>query len=292
MEVIASIKSIGMKKKITRRISWIDGHWESINTAMIPIQDRGLNYADGIFETILILQGKIKFFSAHLNRWKTSAKKLGMATPPEETWLNPIIKEGIARCSMQESHGALRLNWSRGDNQSRGITITTHEPNSSSHRFWAELNTTTPQFEPISTIISSNEKRNADSQLSFCKTFAYGQGIQARREAQLNGFDDALLLSTTGEICCGTSANLLVKRNNELLTPRLKSGCLPGVMRQQGLKSGLFKEAKINRIPQKNDEWLLINSLSCRPIYKLNKKILNTFKNAESLWLSLYNINL
>ena len=90
--------------------------------------------------------------------------------------------------------------------------------------------------------------------------------MQARREAQAAGADEALLLSTSGELCCGTAANLLVQRSGQWLTPALSSGCLPGIMRGQLLERGLATEARLDAQPQDGDRWLLINSLSCRPI--------------------------
>ena len=108
--------------------------------------------------------------------------------------------------------------------------------------------------------------------MSYCKTFSYNQGIQARIEAKKAGFNDAILLNSQGEICCATSANILVKRENNWLTPPSNSGCLPGIMRQRGIELNVIKEALIEGTPKDNDEWFLINSLSCRPIHKINKK--------------------
>ena len=271
---------------MSNSISWIDNKWGSINELQLPIADRGLNYSDGIFETILIWKGKVKLLQEHLLRWNISASKLDMASPPKESWLIPLIEEAIDRASLNEGNGALRLNWSRGNKIERNINISKNNK----HRFWMELNPSEPSFSSISTIISSYEKRNANSKLSQCKTFSYGQAISARREAQAAGYDDALLESTTGGICCGTTANLIVKRKDEILTPPLKSGCLPGIMRAQGLKKGILKEAVIEVNPNKADEWLLINSLSCKSINKVNQINLSITPANESLWQSLYEI--
>ena len=59
-------------------LGWMDGKWAPSNEINIPICDRGLQMADGIFETILILNGKAKLLNAHLNRWYKSAKILNM----------------------------------------------------------------------------------------------------------------------------------------------------------------------------------------------------------------------
>ncbi len=154
-----------------------------------------------------------------------------------------------------------------------------------------EISATEPSFNSISTIISRYEKRNASSLISQCKTFAYSQSIQARREAQLAKCDDALLLSTNNEICCGSTSNLIVRRNKEWLTPKITSGCLPGIMRQQGLNNGLFKEATLKAKPEKEDNWLLINSLGCRPINNVNNQNLQVWENPKDLWFSLLNVS-
>ena len=78
---------------MTQEICWFDGKWDSINKLSIPIGDRGLNFADGIFETILIFQGEPQLLSEHLSRWEQTASSLGMASPPPATWLEPLIIE-------------------------------------------------------------------------------------------------------------------------------------------------------------------------------------------------------
>ena len=287
MEVITSIKSI--REMNNQNIGWLNGHWGNLEDLAISIEDRGLKYADGIFETILIAKGEARLLEEHLIRWEQSAIKLGMKIPPPQDWLNPLIKESIKRCNLEKKYGALRLNWSRGTNQDRILNFSNDEKQSK-HQFWMEMKPIIPSFEPVSAIISCHEKRNANSKLSSCKTFAYGQSIQSLREAKECGCDEALLENTNGELCCGSTSNIIIKRENKLLTPSLESGCLPGIMREKGLSDGIFQAAKLNSEPIKNDQWLLLNSLGCRPIYKLNNINLSLFTNPENLWLDLYSI--
>ena len=122
-------------------------------------------------------------------------------------------------------------------------------------------------------IVSPTETRSTTSLLSRCKSFAYGASIQARRQALEAGADDALLNSSAGGLCCGTSANLLVCRGGSWITPPLSSGCLPGVMRQRGLDRGLFTEAQVNEDDLQNSGGaFLLNSLGCRPISHLGAR--------------------
>ena len=272
-----------MTKNRKEKLGWIDGQWGIFKDLKLPINDRGLNFADGIFETILILNGTPQLLTEHLNRWENSANILGMNPPPSKTWLIPLIEDGINRSQINKRNGVIRLNWTRGESKQRGIDLSNTNP----HRFWLEIDSCQPNFESISTIISQIERRNSFSKLSSCKTFSYNQAIQARIEAKNAGFDDALLLNIEGNICCGTTANILVKRENNWLTPSLKSGCLPGIMRQRGIDLNIIKEGLIESSPQDNDEWFLINSLSCRPIQKINQKELRRSTNPEEFWMKL-----
>ena len=272
-----------MIKNKNEKLGWINGQWGIFKDLKVPINDRGLNFADGIFETILILNGIPQLLNEHLDRWETSANILGMNRPPSKKWLISLIKNGIERAQFNNVNGFIRINWTRGASQQRGIDVS----QTNHHGFWLEMDSYQPNFESISTIISHFERRNSFSRLSSCKTFSYNQGIQARLEAKNAGFNDALLLNSQGKICCATTANILVKRKNNWFTPPLNSGCLPGIMRQRGIDLNIIKETSIEAAPLDYDEWFLINSLSCRPIKQINNKKLKVKTNPKDFWLKL-----
>ena len=268
-------------------IAWFNEEWGQPAELALPLSDRGLQLADGLFETILVHRNSPCLIGAHLRRWERSCELLGMAAPPKRAWLEPLIQEAIQRLGLEHGEGALRLNWSRGDGSQRGIGLDHNAAAPSKHRFWMTLQMHSPTFESIRTWISRHEYRQASSLMSQCKTFSYGQAIQVRREAQQNGAEDGLMLSTNGTMCCGSSANLVVKRHGQWLTPPVSDGCLPGVMRGEALKQGLVKEQSLSAEPQQADQWLLINSLGCRTISQVNGEPLTNDGSAEPLWRSL-----
>ena len=270
-------------------LGWHNGEWGNADALGMPLSDRGLQLADGVFETMLIQNGCAQLLTEHLERWQRGAALLGMAAPPARSWLEQLIGEAISRAGLNttDTAGAMRLNWSRGSNAGRGIGIPTADPDPTQHRFWLTLQSHQPDFQPAQAWISVQEQRNANSVLSQCKTLAYGQAIQARREAQAQGSELALLHNTSGDLCCGDSANLLVKRQGEWLTPPLNSGCLPGVMRAKALKQRLIRETRVGPTLNTDDQALLINSLGCRSLKQLNGMDLKPYPESEQLWLQL-----
>ena len=263
-------------------IAWIEGRWGAPGELTLPLNDRGLQLADGLFETVLIQNGQARLLEDHLRRWADGAVLLGMDPPPDQQALLPLIEDAMQRLGLGQGFGALRLNWSRCGADHRGIGLR----GGMAHRFWLTLHRCQPLFGPKAVLISRSERRNADSLLSRCKSFAYGQAIQARREANQQGADDALLLNTQATLCCGSAANLLVKRGGQWLTPPLTSGCLPGVMRGRGLGQGVVQEAELGSTLEPNDQAMLINSLSCHPINRVNGQVLAT-SDGERLWRQL-----
>ncbi len=172
-----------------KKLCWKDGIWSSNEQLSIHIDDRGLNFGDGIFETIFVDNGFPQLFKEHISRWQKNAQTLCMAPPPKQEIISPIIEEGINLLSLKDSSCAIRPNWSRGRKFLRGTDIYETTYNKSSNQFWIEFCETKPDFNPITTIISQKEKRNAESQVNQCKTFNYIQSIHARQEAKLSGWD-------------------------------------------------------------------------------------------------------
>lgn len=269
------------------------GRWGTPDQLALPLSDRGLQLADGLFETVLLEQGRPRLLADHLRRWHDAAARLAMAPPPTEAQLQPLITEAVARSGI--GTGALRLNWTRGSSGpgSRGLDLPAADAPQPPHRFWLQLTACLPLFAPVTVWISPTERRCATSLLSRCKTFAYGGAIQARRQARAAGADDALLLSSDGSLCCATAANLLLQVQGRWRTPPLASGCLPGVMRQRALELGLAREAALP--PEllsgqvEAGPALLLNSLGCRPLQACGSRPLQalTPQEAERFWRAL-----
>ena len=72
-------------------IAWIDGRWGAAAELSLPLLDRGLLLADGLFETMLVQAGRPQLLEQHLERWSRSAAELAMAPPPGQAALAPCL---------------------------------------------------------------------------------------------------------------------------------------------------------------------------------------------------------
>ena len=274
---------------MNRNIGWKDNKWEEINNLKISIIDRGLKFGDGLFETILIRNKKAILMKEHLQRFEKNLHLLNYNFQINHQFLEKIITQGIDKLNLNNNeYGSIRINYSRGLNIERSLKVNTINKDFDPKNLWIEFYLIEIDFNQISVHISETEKRNEYSLLSKCKTFNYAQSIQALIEANKKNFNDSILLNTQNELCCGTTFNILLKRNNQWLTPRKESGCLQGIMRSKLLDLKLIKEAYLIPDFNKDDILIAINSLSCRQI-----KIVNDFQfesdfNTKYFWDLLY----
>ena len=275
---------------MTLSIGWHKDKWVDIDNIQISAQDRGLKFGDGIFETILIKNNRAILIDEHIQRLENSSKVLSIDFNINKSYLKEIIISGIQKLSLKNDQlGSIRINYSRGLNKGRSIRINGNLQDNYINNLWIEFYLIKPNFSPISTFISQTEKRNQYSLVNQCKTFSYNQSIQVLIEAEKKSFDDCLMLNTADELCCGSTFNLVIKRDNIWITPRKESGCLQGIMVKKGIKLKIIKEELILPKFYDNDILIAINSLSCRQINKVNDmKFIPTF-DPKYFWELLYN---
>lgn len=74
--------------------------------------------------------------------------------------------------------------------------------------------------------------RYAAGQFAGAKIISWAMNLTWLESAQARGFDEVILLNERGEVAECTSANIFIADGNQVWTPPLSSGCLPGITRE------------------------------------------------------------
>lgn len=99
--------------------------------------------------------------------------------------------------------------------------------------------------EPVGVCLSSARVRSNDPFLQHKTSWRPAHDV-ATREARDRGCFDALLQNERGELTEGWRTNVFVERDETLLTPPLRAGALPGILRQRLLSQGRAREAMLS----------------------------------------------
>ncbi len=185
--------------------------------------ERGLLLGDGLFETMLVVKGEALWRNLHLARMEGGANELGIAFDRQAA--DGAVDTLLTRAG--GGHHVLRLTVTRGVGE-RGLAGPARAPMllASLDRFDADQ-----MFRPAR-LLTSAVRRSPASPACRLKTISYIDNISAAREAASRGADDALMLTTTGQVSCATVANVFLLKGKKLVTPSRDQAILTGVIRQ------------------------------------------------------------
>lgn len=216
----------------------------------IPIDDRGLLLGDGLFETLLAVDGVLPHLAAHLDRLVAASRILSLPFDRSEA-------ERLCRAAAPASgRFAVRLTLTAGSG-GRGL----ERPAAPAPRLFASAaaapETTTPAAARIVLV-----RRSEHSVTSRLKTLSYLDNVLARAEARAAGADEAIMLNTRGDLACAGAANLFWIEGGRLYTPRLDCGALAGITRARVMAREAAEEVAAGpEVLERAEAVFLTNSL-------------------------------
>lgn len=196
---------------------------------LITVANRGFKYGDGLFESMRLMKGKLKFVDMHADRLQKGMKALHIDGYSQmDSWfLKEKCEELAARNKIK--HGRLRLTVYR---DAEGF----YTPTQNKMGYCLEIQ---PVDEPryflntkglIMDMYNEIPKPvNSISNYKTCNSLVY---VMAGIFKSQNRLDEAFILNQNGYLCEAISANVFVLYQNHIYTPALSEGCIGGVMRQ------------------------------------------------------------
>ena len=240
---------------------------------VVPLNDRGRLLGDGLFETMLAVDGVVRHLSAHLDRMAAGCATLGLP-------FDRAAAERSARAAPPaEGRFAVRLTLTAGSG-GRGLD----RPEAPRPGFFATASPSAPPARPA-TLMVAKTRRNEGSPASRLKTLSYLDNVLARAEARAVGADEAVMLNNRGEIACAAAANLFWLAEGRLFTPRLDCGVLAGITRARLLARVRVEEVAVGMDAlERAEAVVLTNSLiGARPVSRLDDRLLPEHPLAERL---------
>ena len=79
------------------RIAYVDGVYQPIDMPGIHVEDRGYQFADGVYEVCAVHNARPVDEEAHLDRLERSLAELGIAAPMSRAAMKIVVRETLAR---------------------------------------------------------------------------------------------------------------------------------------------------------------------------------------------------
>lgn len=208
-------------------VVFLNGAFVPAEQAVVPINDRGFLYGDGLFETVRVFNGRPFRLAQHLERLARGAEYLKIKLPFTPKDLHSFSEKLIAQNQMPDA--VLRVTLTRGPGE-RGYS----PAGADSPTVAITLHPALP-FDPVNppqwSLVTSSCRIPASDPLSSFKTSSKLLHVMARIEAEARNADEALILNTNGEVAEAASANLFWLYHDKVCTVPTGRGVLPGITR-------------------------------------------------------------
>jgi branched-chain amino acid aminotransferase len=216
-------------------ICYFEGDWVPMRNSKVSIMTHAFMYGTATFEGIRAYwnaeQGRLYGLKLreHVERLRQSCRILMMTGVPPVDELTGLIVETIRRNGFRED-AYIRPSFYKS---TRAIGVRLHDLENQLYIV------TLPFGNYIDTdagvrIMTSSWRRNADEAIPARGKIVGGYVNMAfqKTEAELNGFDEALVLTADGHVNEASAANLFVVRDGVALTPPVSDDLLEGVTRK------------------------------------------------------------
>lgn len=210
------------------RVAYVNGRFHPHDQACVPVEDRGLQFSDGVYEVIAIADGRPVDLAAHLERLARSLRELHIAMPMPARSLCVVLRETVRRNRVRD--GILYVQVNRG-------TWRRDHPFPPDHVAPSIMVTARDGLGPKAEVVEAGVRVITLEDLRWrrrdIKSVSLLPNVLAKQRAREAGAYEAWQVDGDGMVTEGSSTNAwIVTRDGTLVTRALGHDILAGVTRR------------------------------------------------------------
>lgn len=208
------------------RIAYVNGRYARFADAAVHVEDRGYQFADGVYEVIAVRDGRLADLEPHLDRLDRSLSELRMKTAMSRGALVVVLEEIVRRNRVANGIVYLQM--------TRGVAKRDHAfPDDCRTSVVATARNAPPR--PAAVVEKGVRVVTVpDIRWKRCdiKSVSLLPNILAKQQAREAGAYEAWMIDEDGRVTEGSSTNAwIVDRAGDLITRHLDNAILAGVTR-------------------------------------------------------------
>jgi D-alanine transaminase len=259
-------------------VAWLDGRIVPWRDARIPIEDRGLQFGESLYEVVMITAGKPRLLAEHVGRMRAGAETIGLerGVPSDERW-EAIVRELVSRDRLVEGLLYAQVTGGVGPRLHVAVYEPTFLAYVREHRF--------PRAADAArgaSVLTLPDLRWGRADL---KTTMLLPAVLAKRTASARGMEEALLLGPEGEVREGTTSNVFLVEGRTVVSPGQDHHLLPGITRslveRVAGEAGLRSESgrvSLDRLVLSDEVFLTSTSRLVLPVTEIDGRAIGAGK--------------
>jgi len=262
--------------------AYVNGAFIPLEDATIHIEDRGFQFADGIYEVVACFAGTFLDLQPHLERLQRSCEGVRIPLPCSLEEMATLVQETYKRNPFEDAMVYIQI--------TRGAAPRSHLPQG--------------ELTPTLIITSRNLPKPTDAKLAsgvkaitlqdirwkHCeiKSIALLASVLGKQEAALKNADEAFWLDEESHVLEGCATNILAIIDGVLVTHPLDHQVLGGITRDMAIRVAKEHNLTVEERPWKLTESGLTEAMmssttnAVMPIYCINEQIMGDGKPGKT----------
>lgn len=208
------------------RVAYVNGQYVPHASAGVHIDDRGYQFADGVYEVIALIRGKFLDEEGHFDRLERSLRELRIAEPMGRRALSHVLRETVRRNGIasgivyvQITRGVARRDHPFPANTAPSLVVTARRIKG-------------PSPKAVEEGIGVITRKDIRWERRDIKSISLLPNVLAKQEARENGAYEAWLIGEGDVVNEGSSTNAwIVTKDGVLVTHPADHSVLNGITR-------------------------------------------------------------
>lgn len=246
---------------------WYNGEFHRSDSAVLNSSNRAFRYGDGLFETIHCFGTEPYYLNLHYERLTRGLLLLEIEQP--YTLSKAKLQEVITKLLNKNRHfGSTRVRVSvfrsggglyTPDENTASVVVESQPLDFKFYHYNSQglmVDIYPDILKPVNVLAS----------VKSCNALLYVKAGLFRKRKIL---DECIILNEYGRAAESISSNIFIVKKNEIFTPGLSEGCIPGIMRQvvielaRDLGFKVYEDVALNtKVFATSDELFLTNAIS------------------------------
>ena len=208
------------------RVAYVNGRYVPHAKAAVHIDDRGYQFADGVYEVIALIKGKFLDEVGHLDRLERSLRELRIAAPMGRRALSHVLRETVRRNGIASGIVYVQI--------TRGVARRDHPfpPETAPSIVVTARRIKGPSPKAVEEGIGVITQKDIRWERRDIKSISLLPNVLAKQEARENNAYEAWLIGEGGVVNEGSSTNAwIVTKDNILVTHPADHSVLNGITR-------------------------------------------------------------
>lgn len=255
-------------------------------SAFLHADDLGVLHGDGLFETMLVRDGRVCGVERHLDRLRRSAAAAGLPVPNADR-LRTMVAAGLDEWEQVAAdecdEGILRIVYTPGREADPVGGVTLYLTISEVPVRVEQARRDGVRAVTLPTAYEPGLAARAPWLLTGVKSLSYAVNVAALRHARTLGADDAIFVASDGTVLEGPRSSVVAVIDGTLVTPMRDDGILPGTTQdalfELAAREGVAtaeRQLTVDDLLAADEVWLLSSITLAARVRELDGQILGT----------------